>query len=378
MSSDPHRGAGIALLADDPWASAGSGAVLRIRDAIEGMRQRTPVEVVVPRLVARARWQRAVAAAMLVPGDVARHDHRRTAASTHLPIAPTFAYVAGTTLLEVARRVAGNAPVILDMFDVPSHLHRMHLDRATDLRPTERLLGRIDVRAWERFERRLADPRLTVVVASPEDAARLPGVQCRVIPNGYPAPETTAPSRRDTETMVFVGHLGYPPNRDAARFLVDEVLPLVLAARPASRLLVVGRQADRWIEPSPGVEVHADVPSTAPFLQRATVMVAPVRYGTGTRVKLLEAFAHRVPVVAHPIGAEGLGVVDGEHLRLATTADETASAVLQAFADAAAGGGAGIKRIVAAHAHWQQRFDSAVVRRAWSDLAASLAARSAR
>lgn len=365
---------GIAILSEDPWEATGSGAVLRVRDAISGMRRSLPIDVFVPRLVARPRWRRALAAAWLIPEDIARTDAKATARRTNSTIGHdyAFSYVAGPSLLATARHMLPDTPTVLDMFDVPSHLHRLHLRHTPSPRAMQRLRGTLDVRAWTRFERGLGAAKLTVVTASDEDADRL-GCQAVVIPNGYAAPLSGRSASRDRATVLFVGHLAYPPNLDAARFLVNEVLPLIRTKRPDAGLVIVGRQADRWIQPSPGVEVHADVESTVPFLSRATVVAAPVRYGTGTRVKLLEAFAHHVPVVAHPIAAEGLGAEDGVHLVLATSAREVADAVLAVFADRATGSGASATRADAAFELLARRFESSVVQRSWSDLAASLA-----
>jgi glycosyltransferase involved in cell wall biosynthesis len=82
----------------------------------------------------------------------------------------------------------------------------------------------------------------------------------------------------------------------------------------------------RALARTPGVEVHADVADTVPFLQDARVAVVPIRMGAGTRLKALEAMAAGRPVVGTRLGLEGLGVVHGRH---ALVADDSA-----AFADA--------------------------------------------
>jgi glycosyltransferase involved in cell wall biosynthesis len=74
------------------------------------------------------------------------------------------------------------------------------------------------------------------------------------------------------------------------------------------------------------VIVTGTVPTVEPFLQDATMTVVPIRFGGGTRIKILEAFAHGVPVVSTRIGAEGLDVEHGRHLLLADSADSFAAA----------------------------------------------------
>jgi glycosyltransferase involved in cell wall biosynthesis len=67
----------------------------------------------------------------------------------------------------------------------------------------------------------------------------------------------------------------------------------------------------------PQVAVYPDVPSVEPFYRRSAIAVVPLRTGGGTRLKILEAFAHQTPVVSTTIGCEGLDVKDGEHLLIA-------------------------------------------------------------
>ena len=80
-----------------------------------------------------------------------------------------------------------------------------------------------------------------------------------------------------------------------------------------------------WHRP-PAVTVVGTVPAMEPELARADIAVVPIRYGSGTRLKILESFAHRVPVVSTTVGAEGLEVVDGVHLLLADDPDAFAAA----------------------------------------------------
>ena len=79
--------------------------------------------------------------------------------------------------------------------------------------------------------------------------------------------------------------------------------------------------------------VVGQVPSTEEELARGSVVVVPIRYGGGTRVKILESFAHRVPVVSTTLGAEGLDVEDGVHVLLADDPDEFAAAIVRLLGD---------------------------------------------
>jgi glycosyltransferase involved in cell wall biosynthesis len=106
-----------------------------------------------------------------------------------------------------------------------------------------------------------------------------------------------------------------------------------------------------------------------PELARADLAVVPVRYGGGTRLKILESFAHRVPVVSTTVGAEGLDVEDGVHLLLADEPDDFALACERLLTDAALR-----SRVVdAAHERYLQRYESSVARQRIRRVAADVA-----
>jgi glycosyltransferase involved in cell wall biosynthesis len=131
---------------------------------------------------------------------------------------------------------------------------------------------------------------------------------------------------------LFVGNLGYLPNAVGARWLCDEVVPKLGPVRVvlAGSGPTPGTEA---LASRPGVTVVADPPTVTPYYRAATVAVVPVRAGGGTRIKVLEAFAHGCPVVSTAAGAEGLPVTDGEHLLLADSADDFAAACRRLLAD---------------------------------------------
>lgn len=151
-----------------------------------------------------------------------------------------------------------------------------------------------------------------------------------VVPNAVPRSATpvAAAAPWGDARLLFVGSLGYLPNVDAAEWLALHLLPALTSrlGRPV-HLDLVGRQpsaAVRALAANPAVRVYADVPDTAPFFRTASVAVAPLRAGGGTSIKVLEAFARGVPVVATPAGARGLDVVHGTHVLLADTVESFA------------------------------------------------------
>jgi glycosyltransferase involved in cell wall biosynthesis len=197
--------------------------------------------------------------------------------------------------------------------------------------------ARLNGSDWRRFQRSIASQVERVVIASDLDAARsgLPNVT--VIPNTYPRPQRPAgnPAAGGPPVVLFQGTLLYAPNIDAAEWLATAIAPLIRAAVPAAEVRLVGRPGTRIKQlHRPGaLTVVGQVPSMEEELARASVAVVPLRYGSGTRVKILESFAHRVPVVSTTLGAEGLDVEDGVHLLLADDPEEFAAATVRLLGD---------------------------------------------
>ncbi len=184
----------------------------------------------------------------------------------------------------------------------------------------------------------------TLFVSGPADeaalAARHPGFDFNTIANAIEFPE--APQRRDDgRTVLFVGAFGYRPNIDGVLWFVREVWPQVRArsANPP-RLRLVGRDPPEVIRalhsPADGLEVVGPVDELAAAYAEATLAIAPLHTGAGTRLKLVEAAAHRLPVVTTTLAARGLAFVGPETAWLADQPTPFADAVLAALADPAA------------------------------------------
>ena len=198
-------------------------------------------------------------------------------------------------------------------------------------------LWRADARRWRRLHERIAGSTAATVVCSELDASRAGLRGVRVVPNGYPAP--TRPVGRSQagwpRTVVFHGTLRYPPNADAARFLVEQVLPPLEKLVPDVRVRLVGLAPPsvQALDDRPAVTVTGQVLDIGKELAGADVVVVPLRFASGTRIKILEAFAHRIPVVSTSVGAEGLDVEHDVHLLLADDPDAIAKSCAAALTD---------------------------------------------
>lgn len=203
-------------------------------------------------------------------------------------------------------------------------------------------MTRLEARALARFERALALRSRATVVVSEEDRTRFRELASEapdpiVVSNGVdlatrpwlPLPAAEAPQ------LLYLGGHDYAPNADAARRLAREVLPLVRREIPDAQALLVGRDpkgaladlADR-----PEVILRGHVPDVLDAWREASVLVAPLHFGGGSRLKILEAFAVGRPVVTTRLGAEGLPVTHGQELWLGETPEELAAATRQALA----------------------------------------------
>ena len=130
-------------------------------------------------------------------------------------------------------------------------------------------------------------------------------------------------------SIVFSGNMEYHPNIDAVRYFRTEIWPLLRQRHPELVWRLVGRNpsAVSAFTGAPGIEVVGPVADAVPELARSRIAIVPLRAGSGTRLKILEAWAAGLPVVSTSIGAEGLPARHGEHLLLADSAVDFAQAV---------------------------------------------------
>lgn len=200
-------------------------------------------------------------------------------------------------------------------------------------------LDAIDAGRWRRWQDRAAARAATALVCSEEDRVRLGRSRVRVVANGYATPSRPVghPERavpEDGGVVAFVGLQTYAPNVDAARFLVEEVLPRLREVRPAVTVRLIGRpgpEVDRLR--GPGVEVLGEVADLDAALAAADLVAVPVRFGGGTRIKVLEAMAHRIPIVSTSLGCAGLGLRGEVEVTIADDATSFAAACLRLLAD---------------------------------------------
>lgn len=191
-------------------------------------------------------------------------------------------------------------------------------------------LDAIDEARWARLHAEISRSAAAVTVCSELDRERLGVSNAVVVPNGAAIPRgavlRTADSNHPVVTMI--GLLTYEANADAARYFVKDILPALRRRLPDVELRLVGRPGPvvDQIEGTPNVTIVGEVDEVADELARADVVAVPIRFGGGTRLKVLEAFAHRVPVVSTTVGCEGIDVEPGRELLVADEPEAFAAA----------------------------------------------------
>lgn len=229
---------------------------------------------------------------------------------------------------------------LADFDDVLSRFKQRELDLggAAEGR-LRRWLARRTIARLAQAERTLGQTWDAAAAAAPDDlaalAAGLPGRPLHLLPNVVDRPQLD-PTESRPGRVLFVGHLGYPPNVQGLRRFLAEAWPLIAAAAPEARLDVVGMYPEPDLAAAiaaAGGELHANAPSVIPYYRNASVIVSPIFYGSGTRIKIIEALAFGRPVVSTTLGAEGLAIEPGRQALIEDDLPRFAAAVVALLRD---------------------------------------------
>lgn len=235
-------------------------------------------------------------------------------------------------------------PVVCTHHNVESQLLRRRAANESSF--LRRAYLRLQADRLEEVEREWT-PRVRLnVVVSPQDEQELgriaPGIRQLVVPNAVDAdyfrPASPPLPESAREGLVFVGGTTWYPNRDALEWFVADILPRLRALGVNEPIRWVGRASDAERErfgSVPGLTLTGYVEDIRPHVWKARCFIAPLRVGGGTRLKLLDAWAMGMAIVATPIAAEGLAVREDENMVIAESADDFARAVARVLGDVA-------------------------------------------
>ena len=252
------------------------------------------------------------------PYDIALLEHFWSA--TYLPLVKRF-----------SRRV------ILDLHNIESGWHAGCADAGGFPRS---LIHRAFARAARRFERELLPLCDLALTTSADDARRVqalsPGLQVCIYPNAVPWRDL--PLTPPDHAIAFSANMEYEPNRTAVKWFLETIWPAIHKQFPTLVLRLIGKNPNavaKFIGNSRNVECTGWVEDTLPFLATAQICIAPLRSGSGTRLKIIEAWAAGRPVVSTTKGAEGLGAIDGQSILLADAPDHFADSIKRLLLDPA-------------------------------------------
>ena len=224
--------------------------------------------------------------------------------------------------------------------NVETVIWRRHVEHAGDV--LRRAYFKMQAERMYHYERRVSRASGHIVAVSAKDAGEMRRLfdvtRVSEIPTGVNIDYFLPPGRPSAPVadLVFVGSMDWLPNVDGVLYFVREILPLIRRKRPETTLAVVGRtpppkMLQVGVE-DPKVVITGTVPDIRPYLWGSSVAIVPLRIGGGTRLKIYEAMAAKIPVVSTTIGAEGLTVNPPRDIRIADAPADFAGQCLELLA----------------------------------------------
>jgi len=227
------------------------------------------------------------------------------------------------------------APAVLFQHNVEAIIWQRHA--SVPQHPLRRAYMRLQWRRMLRYEGQQCRRFAHVIAVSPMDAEIMRreyrAASVGFVPTGVDLEyfHARAPRPPDSRELVFIGSMDWMPNDDGIRWFASEIFGRIQQRIAGARLTVVGRSPSPAMRElaarNPAIEVTGTVADVRPYLERAAVSVVPLRIGGGTRLKIYEAMAMGIPVVATTIGAEGLPLRHGEQLLIADSIDEQVAGI---------------------------------------------------
>lgn len=246
--------------------------------------------------------------------------------------------------LASAANIPELGPVVLFQHNVESMIWQRHTEHAPT--PWHRAYCQAQYRRMLHYEGEVSQKVKSIIAVSDADASAMRSfygaMRVCSVPTGvdvdYFALPTGLHAKTQTHDLIFVGAMDWRPNVEGLHWFIAEVLALIRRRRPDCSLAVVGCRPSedirRLAERDPHICVTGTVDDVRPYLWRSAVSIVPLRIGGGTRLKIYEAMAAKIPVVSTLVGAEGLDIRDGENIAIADSAADFAERCLTLLDDA--------------------------------------------
>jgi polysaccharide biosynthesis protein PslH len=257
----------------------------------------------------------------------------------HLKIAPPdVIHVEHLRMAQYGLRWVREWPVVWDAVDHLASLYEQAEKRSVNR--LWRLIARYEAPLLRKYETWLTGQFPVTLVISRQDEQLFQrkksySNQIYLAPLGLPISEADDNVSRLPNTLIITGTLNYHPNVASIQYFVEEVFPLILREQRDVKLQLVGANPDPAIQALRGqnIEVTGFVPDLTEYLRRATIALAPIQYGSGVQIKVLEAFLTETPLVCSSVALRGLDVNPGVHVLVGDTAADFANAVLELLLD---------------------------------------------
>jgi sugar transferase (PEP-CTERM/EpsH1 system associated) len=261
---------------------------------------------------------------------------------------------------------ASNIPelgrAVLFQHNVESLIWKRHAKNGPS--PWHRAYARDQYDRMLRYEAKVCRAAKKIIAVSAADAGSIRALHgaARVafVPTGVDVEYfTPPPAIAKEQDLLFLGAMDWRPNIDGVSWFVRRVLPLLRGRRPDCTLAIVGRRPTAEVcelaRNDKRIHVTGTVEDVRPYLWQSALSIVPLRIGGGTRLKIYEAMAAKVPVISTAVGAEGLDVRDGENIAIADSAEQFADRCLALLADREARAGMAAKawEMVAACYSWE-------------------------
>lgn len=252
--------------------------------------------------------------------------------------------IEGPQLVAYARRIKRESPstrIVLDWHNIESRLMARYAETETDA--IKKFVANRTSRQLEALERELLRTLDGHIAVSTQEAQTIrtwqPDAQVCIVDNGVDVTGFQGDSLPTANRILFVGSMDYHANIDGVLWFASQIWPRVHAVRPDLKFTIVGRNPPPKVQAlssNGGIEVTGTVESVIPYYREALLSVVPLRVGGGSRLKILEAMAAKIPVVSTTLGAEGLEIQSCTDIRIEDAPMDFADAITELAKDSAA------------------------------------------
>lgn len=225
--------------------------------------------------------------------------------------------------------------VVLSEHNIESMIIKRYADIATGFK---KRFAHFEYGKMNRYEKRIWARSNTAFVCSEDDKQMVCEVmsleQVFVVPNGVDVENYVIRDavKKTNNSLIYTGLMGWAPNEDAVCYFADEIYPAIKAKIPDVRFAIVGKNPKERVkslgERDASIQVTGFVDDIQQYMCEADIFIVPIRIGSGTRLKILEALSLQMTIVSTSIGCEGIEVTDGDNIIIRDNPQEFADAII--------------------------------------------------